>query len=605
MALSSAEINTVDLLIVGAGPIGLVTALWFAKKNYTVVLIEKYCETNERKAFNSRHQQIGLNPNSLKFLKKLDIVVWGEINRKGCMSDDWINIPIYILQNILMKEIKKHPVHLLFDTKIESVTAFNANSNCRIVMIKETTLVCVLPKLVVIADGRHDDQGTCKFFNFPSASKVHLCTCGIIGMIVRDIEEKASVCLTNYSSSEYVSETNKDLGLLHVRLLGNMNERYIALGIADDQHLEKFKTLDKNKIKFLLVEAYNKLRDRNMGEPEITEKDFTEYSKEAVHIVLDYRKETIKLFEGSTTIVSVEGDAARKTTFFSGSGLNSGYEALEKFFEFCEENPLNNDSNILKIDHKLLQKDQACMNISLKLLQKGLQHISGKCDMIVETNHNINDDPMIYSIYPEEAEVPWFIRINGKNLIGEGGKVPSLTFTWQDDIINHIITNQVTVYDNNTIGVKMPMNVKNKVSISLKRFDDKVADCPIAFTVVKLAEIPMITDVYREDDWLSINGKNFKIKSYVIVKHYSHIVRAASGMIRYFTGIEDPPLAGIEDPPLAGNIKEVNNQYKIKSYCNSVSSLIFMPLNKLSGKIGFIVETETGMSKEFIKDFDL
>ena len=62
----------------------------------------------------------------------------------------------------------------------------------------------------------------------------------------------------------------------------------------------------------------------------MTEKDFSEYSKEAVHIVLDYRKETIKLFEGSTTIVSVEGDAARKTTFFSGSGLTTGFEALQK-----------------------------------------------------------------------------------------------------------------------------------------------------------------------------------------------------------------------------------------------------------------------------------
>ena len=597
MDLSLAEINIIDLLIVGAGPVGLVTALWFAKKNYHIVLIEQYSEIkNTKRGFNERHQQIGLNPTSLKFIKTLDIAVWGEINRKGCASiersasgsDDWINIPIYILQNLLIKEIKKYNVKICFDTKIESVTSFNPKSNCRVLMIQGDKVIGVLPKLVVIADGRHDDKGTAKlFFDFPSASKVHLCTCGIIGMIVREMnEEKAAVCLRNYSSAEYTSDFNKEVGMMHVRLLGNMRERYIALGIAEEQHLAKFMALDKNVIKTLLVEAYNKLRDINMGEPEMTEKDFSEYSKKAVHIVLDYRKETIKLFEGSTTIVSVEGDAARKTTFFSGSGLNTGFEALQKLFDFCEENELDNvnDPNFfLKIDQKLLEKDQACLNISLKLLQKGLQHISGNHNLC--SSININDDPVIYSIFPEEAEVPWFIRINGKNLIGEGGKVPSLTFTWNNESLT---TNKVIVYDNNTIGVKMPQQVTDNVSISLQRFDEKMAISPIEFKVIKLSELPVITNINREEDWLSISGKHFKIKSYVIVNHYSPLIRAASGMLRDFKG----------------NVK-INNEYKIKSYCNSVNSLIFMPVNQLLGKIGFMVETENGISNEFIVDFDI
>ena len=225
--------------------------------------------------FNERHQQIGLNPTSLKFIKSLDIAVWGEINRKGCMNDDWINIPIYILQNLLMKEIKKYNVKICFDTKIESVTcqrrifdtSFNPKSNCRVLMIKEDKVIGVLPKLVVIANGRHDDKDTSKlFFDFPSASKVHLCTCGIMGMIVREMnEEKAAVCLRNYSSAEYTSDINKEVGMMHVRLLGNMKERYILLGIAKDHHLANFMTLDKNSIRLLLVEAYNKLRDKNMG----------------------------------------------------------------------------------------------------------------------------------------------------------------------------------------------------------------------------------------------------------------------------------------------------------------------------------------------------
>ncbi len=145
-----------------------------------------------------------------------------------------------------------------------------------------------------------------------------------------------------------------------------------------------------------------------MGEPEI--ENFTNFSKSPIQIVLDYRKETIKLIEGSTTIVSIEGDAARKTTFFSGSGLNTGYKALSKLFDFCKEDFIRNTTSCpLLLDQKLLEKDQNCMKISYDLLIKGIYYIDNKhinspnkTDQVFEPSDSTN--PQIYSINPKEGQ---------------------------------------------------------------------------------------------------------------------------------------------------------------------------------------------------------
>lgn len=595
--LSSSVINHIDVLVVGAGPVGLAATIWFIKNKLKVVLIEQYSEdkNSNKRLFNERHQQVGLNPSSLNFLKDLDIVVWGEVKKKGCSDEDWINIPIYILQNILIKEIRNYEnAKILFDTKIESVNCTDSTDSCRVLMVSDTSsnsvVYGVLPRLVIIADGRHDDRGIAKqFFNFSSACKVHLSTYGIVGMMVRNVsEESGSVCLKNYTSDSYLSESHPELGSMYIRLLGNMKERYIALGLGCTEQSDKFLALTPSQIKSLLVEAYNLKRDKSMSEPELSgvstangtggDNNFTECSKIPIPIVLDYRKETIKLLEGSSTIVSIEGDAARKTTFFSGSGLNSGWNALAKLFNFCRENQslifnnFGNPNSLLTIDQKLLEKDQDCMHISLELLIKGLHyvahkdkpssssskdgvHLSGH-DSVLMTERN----PVIYSISPNEGEVPWFIHIIGNNLIGSEGKAPTCVFEWGNATST---TNEVIVYDNNRVGVKIPKNAENKISITLKTSDNKSATSPVQFNAIKVSKSPEITCVHKEDEWLCIEGKNFKVPSYVTI----------------------------------GN-------EKIKAYCNSVNSLVFIPPNKLSGKISFVVHTDYGSSQEFIKDFD-
>lgn len=593
--------NNIDVLIVGAGPIGLAAALWFAKQsvalpgqsikqNYNIVLIEQYSdyvtghlkasgESKSRRSFNERHQQVGLDSESIFFLKELDVVVWGQVKRKGFIDGNWINIPIYTLQNILIREVKNYNnVKILFDTKIESVNCVDPRSNCRILMVRNNIVYGLSPKLVIIADGKHSDQGTAQqFFGFSSACKVHLSTYGIVGMIVRNInDEKGSVFLKNHSSDSYVSDSHQELGNMYIRLLGNMKERYIALGLGDTNVAMDFLALNETQIRSLLVEAYNLKRDKRMGEPQIKESDFLECSKTPIPIVLDYRKETIKLLEGSSTIVSIEGDAARKTTFFSGSGLNTGYRALMRLFNFCNQNQAlifnhSIDSNdLLTIDQKLLEKDQDCLHISLELLIKGINYIGTK-DQPLDANNYLENDPVIESITPNEAEVPWFIYINGNNLLGAGGKPPTCLFKWNDQIHP---TDDVIVYDNTMVGVKIPRNAENKVSISLKRFDGKTATSPIQFTAIIIAGAPEITDIHEEDKWLCIDGKNFKPGSYVM-------------MCLQPNGKQCPP-----------------GKERIKAYCNSANSLVFAPPHKLSGKITFTVHTDNGSSNELVKNFD-
>lgn len=584
--LSCSNINNIDILVIGAGPVGLTTALWFAKHNYNTVLIEQYSEIKKptKRPFNERHQQIGLDPDSLNFIKDLDVVVWGEIKLRGCPDEDWINIPIYTLQNILLKELRNHiKVTILFDTLIESVIRYHPESNCRLVMTRNTsdTLIYgISPKLIVVADGKHDDSGTAKqFFNFSPACKVHLSTYGIVGLIERNIsDDGGSICLKNYSSDFYVSDNYKEIGPMYIRLLGSMKERYIALGLGDNNNVEEFKSLNPIQIKELLIESYNRMRDITMGEPEIDESGLTIFSNTPIPIFLDYRKETIKLLEGSSTIVSIEGDAARKTTFFSGSGLNSGYKALSKLFKFCQENNffvLNKSANpnhILTIDQKLLEKDRECMHISLELLIKGKSYIGNKNQYRLSPNTPIplsssqssisfREFPVIHSISPNKGEVPWFIQINGNNLIGTGGKSPTCILEWMNGSFS---TDNVIVYDSNTVGVKIPRQAEGAVSIKLKRYDGEIAVSPEHFLVMTITKVPVITDVYREDTWLRIEGKYFKKPSHVII----------------------------------------DNTETIKAYCNSVNSLIFTPNNQLVGKVNLVVQTDNGLSQEYIIDFD-
>lgn len=571
--------NYTDVFIIGAGPVGLAAALWFSKNKYKVVLIEQYRETigGYTRSFNERHQQIGLNPDSLTFLQKLDIVVWGEIKRKGCIDGDWINLPIYILQNILVKEIKNYPSsQILFDTKIESVTCVANGKPCRILVItnqeeQQPAVLGICPKMVIVADGKQDDKGTAKqFFGFSSACKVQSSSYGIVGMMIRN-PTGGSFCLTNYSSDTYFSNHRKDLGPMYIRLLGDMKERYIALGLSDQHQSTKFLSLSGDQIRDLLIEAYNRHRDTVRGESRIGTEDFSEYSKTPIPIVLDYRKETIRLLECSSTIVSVEGDAARKTTFFSGSGLNSGFAALEELFSFCQGNyslvfdTTADPNKLLVVDQKLLEKDRACMQISLDLLIKGLNYINHpgeKPNPRPKSARKPSNDlqPSIQTISPSEGEVPWFIYLHGTNLLARGGTPPVCHFDWESGTAT---TANITVYDNNKIGVKIPPEAQGKVIISIERADGKIAICPIQFMVVKVKNPPEITNIIKENDWLRITGKNFTVPTYV-------------------------------------TIRDGRTEEKVKAYCNSINSLVFTPGHSLSGKIGFVVHTPLGSSKEYI-----
>jgi len=567
LSLNFTEINVIDVLIIGAGPIGLATALWFAKKSYKTILIEQYGEIKNlnSRVFNGRNQQVGIDPNSMNFIRDLDVIVWGDVKTQGCNQEKWINIPIGKLQDIFFKELKTLPtVKILFNTYLESVNCFNQKHNARITIVQDNKLCAIYPEIIIVADGRHDDKGTARrFFNFSPASKVNFSTFGIIGIIKRN-DDTGSICLNSYSSDVYSSEIYPNLGIMNIRLLGSMQERYIALGVVDAKNIESFKNINSSQIHELLKEAYNKMRDKNIGEPEVD--IFTEYSKNPIPIILDYRKETIKILDGSTSIVSVEGDAARKTTFFSGSGLNSGFRGLSKLFKFCKENKdlifssIGDANHLLNLDQKLLEKDSESMKISLDLLIKGSTYMTQHNNTLVhKTTVHSDDIPEIYKISPTKGEISSFINIKGKNFIGNDFKTPTISFIWNDNVVS---VDDPIVYDNNTLGVKIPKNIKGKISIMVIRSDNKIATSPIDFKVIKITDPPKIVDIKEDHDSLQINGENF-IK------------------------------------PINVTIVDSNDIYSVKGYCSSLQSLKCSPPHKLDGTVSFIVTTKYGSSKPF------
>lgn len=566
-------------MVIGAGPIGLVAALWFGKRSYRTVLIEQYAEnkTVGKRAFNERHQQVGLNAESLNFLKDLDIVIWGDLKKMGSEDGDWINIPIYLLQNIVHKEIQNYSnIKILFDTTIESVRCVDPKLNCRLVLISGSKTVYGLsPRFVVIADGKHY-QGTAEtYFNFSAPCKVHLSTYGLVGMVDRKTAENTgAICLTTYTSDDYCSDCHPELKNMYIRMLGNMRERYIALGLADIDNTNQFLELSPLEIKKLLIEAYNRFRDKNMGEPEID--DFNEYSLKPIPINLDYRKETIKLFEGSSSIVTVEGDSGRKTSFFTGSGLNTGYKALTKLFNFCEDNEtiifgdFVNPHCMRTLDQKLLEKDQACINLSYALLVKGLHYVGQDKTHPLEahaksnlSSHGPNTNPVIFSIHPAQAEPSWFIHIEGQNLVGTSATAPSCIFEWERGAMK---TKNVIVFDKNKIGVKIPKNAAGRVKISLQFDGNITVKSPIELQIIKIDAEPEINNVYTDGEWIYIDGKNFSF-------------------------------------PCSVTIKTDSLEYKLKAYCTSSNSMILASTLSLQSVMSFMVETSTGFSKEFSKRF--
>lgn len=391
------KFRNIDILVVGAGPVGLLSALWFAKQGYRIVCIEQYGrrpkpEVGKNKHFKERHQQIGLNEESLNLLRSIDMQIWESLKLKGCVDGSWMNIPIYLLQGILVSRLKRYRnVKILFETKINRVNTVDSNSNCQILLGSATNqkdnnslsesqwsksstpskIYDVRPRLVIVADGKSNGGVSETFFGFSCAYTINESTYGLVGMIRRPIPCPA-ICLKNYSSNEYVSQSHPEYGPLYFRLLGSYQERYIALGLVNPQRRNDFLNLPEGTIVNLLLEAHNK--HKTPLEPEITR--LTEYSREPITMVLGYRPQTLKILQNSTTIVTVQGDAARKTSFFSGSALNTGYKSLKELFEFCHKNEalIFRSTAPFQLQKRVAQENNQCRHISTELVSEGLPY---------------------------------------------------------------------------------------------------------------------------------------------------------------------------------------------------------------------------------------
>jgi hypothetical protein len=93
------EGTTKNILVIGAGPVGLMYCLLALKSGYVVTVIEERAGPGEERAFNRRPLQVGLSPDSWQFLTT---TLGVKIDKIGCRDEDWYDVAIHKLQITLL-----------------------------------------------------------------------------------------------------------------------------------------------------------------------------------------------------------------------------------------------------------------------------------------------------------------------------------------------------------------------------------------------------------------------------------------------------------------------------------------------------------------------
>ena len=151
-----------DVLVVGAGPAGLVSSVLLSKKGYSVYILEKkdnLLSQNGKYDITEGHkikeilEEIGIEAN-----KKSNISEWLSPNHKYILDS---NIEDFYfkrgydedsLESKLSTKIKKENAKFFYKSKIDSIHATDNNVN-EVKIISNNKKYTIFPKFIIIADG--------------------------------------------------------------------------------------------------------------------------------------------------------------------------------------------------------------------------------------------------------------------------------------------------------------------------------------------------------------------------------------------------------------------------------------------------------------------
>ncbi|XP_042293701.1 uncharacterized protein LOC121914377 [Sceloporus undulatus] len=321
------------VLVVGAGPVGLSAALvaLASGKVREVTLLEE----RPREALLCRPQQVSLEPRSLRFLRRLGLDLRrleGAWHQQRCFSTRLGALQEQLLRLLLRRSRKSQSsssrLCLRLGTKFsEEFIKMNFTPNW--------------PNIIIVADGSCGESST--ILGISPEYTVESCNAYGANAVIERPDQRQVPTPEIRAHNLYfdLSAYGMDMSALrkespapgfHLKIYGTFRNRYLALACpASDSKIVRFlrHTLNSAIMKNIFHQAFNAYKMDI--EPRVNELTLhrIQCSDRLFEIMLSHRRVTAALIEGSNTVVTIEGEAARVLNFDTGCGVNLGLRGLE------------------------------------------------------------------------------------------------------------------------------------------------------------------------------------------------------------------------------------------------------------------------------------
>jgi len=292
-----------DVIIVGGGPIGQLTSIVLKKLGVENVHIL------EKRTADTRTNIVSLRPPAIQLLRDLEVYksLFDTTSGKGKIYKiDSIELGFIAIRD-LQKELQEFASSLsVSNTRAEVTNCVLEGKKCKVMYSSETQLC----DLLVAADGAHSSTREKLGIKFISKSPTGY------GM--------TWVGNNPNHSPKYFNETWKNY---EIRIFATKLQIYVAIGCG------------KSDCKEFLSKFGDNAKERSQIFTEVLRKNYLEISEIPSPNFLHYQictADKYALVNSDGACAVLIGDAARTTSFFSGSGINVGINSIEHLEKFVK-----------------------------------------------------------------------------------------------------------------------------------------------------------------------------------------------------------------------------------------------------------------------------
>ncbi|KAK3085424.1 hypothetical protein FSP39_003082 [Pinctada imbricata] len=356
--------SSINIIIVGAGPVGLMSAL-LTLQNRGVAELVIFEERKRTDIFNLSYQ-VSFDAKSVQFLTECTVDF---DNIEGCWMDGTFTAKVGVfLEYVLDRIMTSSKATVLFSNKFDRQEFDNmATSEGR--------------HLLIVCDGRNGQ--TFRGLGFHNFCKEY--PCGAYGAIAaikrpeqRDIptpEKRVHNLTFDLSAYGYhLSETNGFPGF-SLKIFGNSKHRFLSIAVTkSDSNVVKTlrSVLDRSMMRNVFLKCFNVFKA--VTEQSISDSyalHHMEFSPRLFEIKLSQRCETVAYFDDCDTFVLAEGEAALSFNFHTGLDINPHIRCLMSLGAFIDKlTAADSENSILEsMVFKIKDLEMVCK----ELVKKGLK----------------------------------------------------------------------------------------------------------------------------------------------------------------------------------------------------------------------------------------